>query len=137
MARLQSAGGAVALGPPRFVDEAMTSGLTHAYQGDYPYVVGGGVAAFDCDEDGRPDLYLAGGSASAGLFRNVSPVGGALRFDPIHDPVTDLSAVTGAYPLDIDGDGIQDLVVLRIGENVILRGLGGCRFRARERDVRS
>ena len=37
-------------------------------------------------------------------------------------------AVTGAYPLDIDGDGITDLAVLRRGENVLLRGLGDCRF---------
>jgi hypothetical protein len=36
--------------------------------------------------------------------------------------------VTGAYPIDIDGDGITDLVVLRNGETVLLRGLGGCRF---------
>ena len=42
--------------------------------------------------------------------------------------------MTGAYPLDIDGDGTVDLAVLRIGENVLLRGLGGCRFeRANER----
>ena len=47
---------------------------------------------------------------------------------------TDLDAVTGAYPLDIDGDGLVDLAVLRLGENVILRGLGDCRFeRANER----
>ena len=36
--------------------------------------------------------------------------------------------MTGAYPLDIDGDGRVDLAILRLGENVILRGLGGCRF---------
>ena len=42
--------------------------------------------------------------------------------------------MNGAYPIDIDGDGITDLVVLRNGENVLLRGLGGCRFqRANER----
>ena len=36
--------------------------------------------------------------------------------------------MTGAYPLDVDSDGHIDLVVLRVGEDVILRGLGGCRF---------
>ena len=45
-----------------------------------------------------------------------------------HDPATDLTGVTGAYPLDIDGDGHVDLAVLRVGENVLLRGLGDCRF---------
>ena len=44
------------------------------------------------------------------------------------DPETDLTKVTGAYPIDIDGDGNVDLAVLRLGENVVLRGLGGCRF---------
>jgi hypothetical protein len=36
--------------------------------------------------------------------------------------------VTGAYPLDVDSDGISDLMVLRRGGNVLLRGLGDCRF---------
>jgi hypothetical protein len=36
--------------------------------------------------------------------------------------------VNGAYPIDIDGDGHVDLVVIRTGGNRLLRGLGGCRF---------
>ena len=36
--------------------------------------------------------------------------------------------MTGAYPLDVDGDGLVDLAVLRVGEIVLLRGLGDCRF---------
>ena len=52
----------------------------------------------------------------------------------VPSPVTDLDRVTGAYPLDVDGDGIGDLVVLRIGEDVLLRGTGDCAFeRANER----
>jgi hypothetical protein len=38
--------------------------------------------------------------------------------------------VLGAYPLDIDSDGMMDLVVLRQGENKLMRGLGDCRFEA-------
>ena len=121
-------GTSAAMAAPRFVDEAATAGLDHRYAGEYPYVVGGGVGTFDCDDDGRPDLYLAGGEAPARLFRNVSDRGGALRFEPVPSETTDLTAVTGAYPLDVDGDGIKDLVILRIGENVVLRGLGECRF---------
>jgi len=83
---------------------------------------------FDCNDDGRPDIYLAGGSNEAALYRNESPVGSALRFAPVHDPATDLTDVNGAYPLDIDGDGKVDLAVLRVGETVLLRGLGDCRF---------
>jgi hypothetical protein len=124
----------VALGAPHFVEEAASAGIDHVYGGGFEHAVGGGVAVFDCSGDGKPDLYLAGGSASAALYRNDSPVGGALRFTRLRDPSTDLTSVNGAYPIDIDSDGITDLVVLRNGENVLLQGLGGCGFeRANER----
>ena len=121
-----SAGGA--LGAPRFVEETATAGLTHTYGGDDRFDVGGGVAVFDCDSDGRPDVYLAGGGEPAALFRNESPTGGALRFTEVASPVTDLTSVTGAYPIDIDNDGIVDLAVLRVGGSQLLRGRGDCRF---------
>jgi hypothetical protein len=117
-----------ALGPPRFVDETNVSGIDHVYTGDSTFSVGGGVAVFDCNGDGKPDLFLAGGSSPAALYRNDSQVGQALKFTRIADSVTDLIGVNGAYPIDIDGDGQVDLVVLRNGENVLLRGLGDCRF---------
>jgi hypothetical protein len=132
--RLGSRGPALALGPPLFVEETATAGIEHVYDGGFEYAVGGGVAAFDCNGDGKADLYLAGGSGSAALYRNDSAIGGALRFTRLRDPATDLAGVNGAYPIDIDGDGLTDLIVLRNGENVLLRGLGGCRFeRANER----
>lgn len=118
----------VALGPPSFVEETANAGIDHVYGGGFDQAVGGGVAVFDCSGDGKPDLFLAGGSNSAALFRNDSPVGGALRFTRLRDPATDLTAASGAYPIDIDSDGITDIVVLRNGENVVLRGLGACRF---------
>lgn len=123
-----------ALGAPRFVDETASSGVDHVYDGDSRFNVGGGVATLDCNGDHLPDLYLAGGANAAGLYRNASDVGGALRFEHLPDPATDLADATGAYPLDIDADGVTDLAVLRVGENVLLRGLGACRFeRANER----
>jgi hypothetical protein len=128
LSRLQHSAATDVLGPPHFVDETAGSGVDHTYTGDFPYSVGGGVAVTDCDGDGRPDLYVAGGSGPAVLYRNESTVGGALRFVRVADPATDLTAVLGAYPLDVDGDGTVDLMVLRDGENVALRGLGACRF---------
>ncbi len=122
---------------PRFVDETATSGLEHVndYQvtpdsptGGWQFVVGGGLAVLDCDADGRPDLYLAGGSSPASLYRNESEAGGALRFTRVDAPAVELVHVSGAYPLDVDSDGLADLAVLRLGENVVLRGLGDCRF---------
>ena len=118
---------------PRFVEEVV-AGIDHVYDGEFSFFVGGGVAAFDCDGDDQPDLYFAGGANPASLYHNESPVGGALRFERLPGEATDLDSVTGAYPLDIDGDGLIDLAVLRVGENVLLRGLGDCRFeRANER----
>jgi hypothetical protein len=117
-----------ALGPARFVDETATAGVQQVYDGGSTAFVGGGVAVFDCNDDGRPDLYLAGGSHLAALYRNDSPLGGALKFSRLQDPVTDLASVNGAYPLDIDGDGVVDLAVLRVGGVDLLRGLGDCRF---------
>jgi hypothetical protein len=113
---------------PRFVEETERAGIDHVYDGEWEFFVGGGVAVFDCDSDERPDLYLAGGTEPASLFRNRSAVGGALAFDEVTHPTTDLTLVTGAYPLDIDGDDVVDLAVLRRGENVLLRGLGDCAF---------
>lgn len=125
---------AAASGAPHYVEEAAAAGLDHAYDGDFFYFVGGGVAVFDCDGDGRQDLYLAGGAKPAALFRNESPVGGTLRFERVAGATTDLERVVGAYPLDIDADGLVDLVVLRLGENVLLHGTGDCTFeRANER----
>jgi enediyne biosynthesis protein E4 len=119
---------AAALPPPRFVEEAAAAGVNQAYDGDFDYYVGGGVAAFDCDDDRKPDLYFAGGLNPAALFRNRSPAGGALAFERVASSTTDLTAVTGAYPIDVDGDRHTDLVVLRFGGYEVLRGLGDCRF---------
>ncbi len=73
-------------------------------------------------------LYLAGGAGPAALFRNTGTVGGPLRFERVTDSAAELDAVEGAYPIDLDGDDLDDLVVLRVGETQLLRGLGDCRF---------
>jgi hypothetical protein len=129
---LSRGGGAtptVALGAPHFVDETATAGIDQVYDGaGTTFAVGGGVAVFDCSGDGRPDIYVAGGSNPAALYRNDSPVGGALKFTRLADPATDLVNVVGAYPIDIDSDGVVDLVLMRVGGAEILRGLGACRF---------
>lgn len=110
---------------PSFAEETASSGLNSRFDGDY--VVGGGVASFDCNQDGLPDLLLSGGSNKAKFYRNMSTSGGALSFK---EEVSGLEAegVMGAYPLDIDGDGRADLVLLRDGENLLMRGLGDCKF---------
>jgi hypothetical protein len=111
---------------PVFIDETATAGLTTVYEGEWEYMVGGGVATFDCSGDGFPEIFLSGGAGPSALYLNRSAAGGALAFAKT-DSVT-LDAVLGAYPLDIDSDGVMDLVLLRQGENRVMRGLGDCRF---------
>ena len=111
---------------PRFTAEP-GSGVTAVYDGDTDYMVGGGAATLDCSGDGFPDLFISGGSGPARLYRNTSSTGGALTFAEV-DGSVGLDKVLGAYPLDIDGDGITDLVILRLGENVVMRGTGDCQF---------
>ena len=112
---------------PYFVDVAAAAGMSHAYTGDWTHYVGGGVAAFDCDLDGDPDLFFAGGASPSTLYRNDSAPG-TLRFSAVVGSALVETGVTGAYPLDIDGDGNMDLAALRLGANRLYRGLGECRF---------
>lgn len=112
---------------PKFEEVTKTSGVSSVYSGDYLYMVGGGAAMFDCNKDGYPDLFTAGGEGRASFFRNRSKQGGALSFKKQKSGL-EFDKVTGAYPLDIDADGNVDLVVLRVGENKVMRGLGNCKF---------
>jgi hypothetical protein len=62
---------------PHFVEEAIAAGVEHTYDGSWEFFVGGGVAPFDCDDDGRPDLYFAGGSGAAGKIEEHSASSGS------------------------------------------------------------
>ena len=112
----------------RFVDERAGLPLEHVYTGGWEHFVGGGVAVFDCNGDDRPEILAAGGTSPARLFLNRIPSpGGAFSFDLGAD-FPQMTGVTGAYPLDIDNDGLLDLAILRVGANKLLRGSGDCRF---------
>jgi len=118
---------------PDMHEEALAAGINHTYAGPWEFFVGGGVAAFDCNGDRRPDLFLAGGTNPAELYRNDSATGGPLKFTKVSMgiPDEDLTHVIGAYPLDIDNDGLMDLVVLRLGRNLVLKGKPDCQFEVR------
>ena len=102
---------------PVFADQTAASGLTHSFTGEWEFMVGGGAATFECSGDGKAEIFAAGGTAKAQLFRNDSEQGGPLAFTPIPSGL-ELDWVSGAYPLDIDADGNMDLAVLRVGDAV-------------------
>ena len=127
LAVLTAACGTASAQAPSFLDETDSSGIVSTYAGDWQYMVGGGAAVFDCNDDGFEDVFLAGGEAPANFFVNRSPRGGNLRFEK-HASGLEFPSVTGAYPIDIDGDRIMDVIVLRVGENLLMKGQGNCRF---------
>jgi hypothetical protein len=112
---------------PKFLEETGSSGLQSRFDGDSEYMVGGGVATFDCNGDGLPEVYVTGGVNKAKFYRNRSTRGGPIRLEEMRSGL-ELTNAIGAYPIDIDGDGHADVVVLRVGEVQVFRGLGDCRF---------
>ncbi len=115
---------------PLMVEQAITAGVDHTYGGPWEFFVGGGVATVDCNGDRRPDIIMAGGANPARLFINKSPTGGALEFEEKSLGLSekDVKMVSGIYPLDIDNDGHKDLILLRVGKNIILKGGENCSF---------
>jgi hypothetical protein len=112
---------------PRFIEETELAGLQVRFDGEAEFVVGGGVAVFDCDGDGLPELYVTAGVNRSKFYRNRSARGAALKLQEERSGL-ELTNAIGAYPLDIDADGHADLLVLRVGELQLFRGLGQCRF---------
>ena len=135
------------IGPPIFEDVTAASGVNHTYrngeEADHYAIIeslGGGVALFDYDGDGRPDLFAVGGGTFEGkkvlglpcrLYRNL----GGFRFAD----VTEVVGLAGPFPyshgasaFDYDNDGWTDLLVSGYSRLVLLRnepdGRGGRRF---------
>ncbi len=118
---------------PRFIEETETAGLQSRFEGEGEFLVGGGVATFDCDGDGLPDVYVTAGVNRSKFYRNKSARGGPIKLQEERSGLEVTNAI-GAYPIDIDADGHADLVVLRVGEVQVFRGLGQCKFeRANEK----
>lgn len=112
---------------PKFIDETDTSGLQSRFEGEGEFMVGGGTAVFDCDGDGLPDIYVTAGVNKAKFYRNRSNKGGPIKLLEERSGLEVINAI-GAYALDIDNDGQLDVVVLRVGEVQVYKGLGQCKF---------
>ena len=113
---------------PHFVDETQSAGIDSRFENSNDeFLVGGGVATLNCDDSGLPSMFITSGANPSKFYRNVSKVGGELKFIVEKSGLETTNAI-GAYPIDIDGDGRIDVVVLRVGEVQIYRGLGNCKF---------
>ena len=113
---------------PKFADETQSAGIQSRFENSNDeFLVGGGVATFNCDESGLPSMFITSGANPSKFYRNVSKVGGELKFVVEKSGLETTNAI-GAYPIDIDGDGKIDLVVLRVGEVQVFKGLGNCKF---------
>jgi enediyne biosynthesis protein E4 len=120
--------GAIAAPPlPRFVEETDSAGLQSRFDGEAEFLIGGGVATFDCDGDGLPEVYVTAGVNKAKFYRNRSTRGGPIKLLEERSGLELINTI-GAYPMDMDGDGNTDLVVLRVGEVQVFKGLGDCKF---------
>lgn len=129
----------------RFRDIGPEAGLTTALHSApvKQYLVemmGGGIALFDCDNDGKLDIvtvtdstvdtYLHGGELMVTLYHQDTRPGGAIHFSD----VTAASGLTtrgwgmGVAIGDFDNDGLPDMYVTGYGHNVLYHNLGGCRF---------
>ncbi len=131
------------LAPFRFEDVAPNSGLNfvlHNYPTPEKHMIetmAGGVAVFDYDGDGRPDIFFTNGAplptlkktgaeSSNRLFHNE----GGMKFRD----VTETAGIggegysMGAAAADYDNDGKPDLFVAGVNRNLLYRNLGNGRF---------
>ena len=131
--------------PMHFRDVGSESGLTTIPPSspEKSYLIemmGGGVAIFDCDNDGKPDIlvvgdstiehYLQGGDPMAILYHQDTRQGGELHFT---DVTTTAGLTTRGWGMgvaigDFDNDGLPDIYVTGYGHNVLYHNLGGCKF---------
>lgn len=127
---------------PAFEDVSARAGLTtsHIAAPEKRYIVestSGGVGFIDCDNDGKLDILMVGGSNVDHYRQN----GGDPMIRLFHQDgdlhFTDITETAGltrkgwgmaVSVMDFDNDGWQDIYVTGYGGNVLYRNLGNCKF---------
>ncbi len=97
----------------------------------------GGVAAFDYNNDGRPDLFFANGAAGDAMIKDGPRYWNRLYRNDGGMKFTDVTAEAGlagtgfsmgAAAADFDNDGNVDLFVPGVGQSTLYRNLGNGKF---------
>lgn len=116
--------------------DATTSGVTHVHDAGFsverllPETMGSGVAVFDADGDGLPELAFAslgavdGPGGGVSLWRNL----GGWRFARVDGAIASNRHALGLAIADADGDGRTDLLVTAIDGDQLWLGRAGLRF---------
>tara|TARA_A200000113_G_scaffold97714_1_gene87561 strand:+ start:2210 stop:5878 length:3669 start_codon:yes stop_codon:yes gene_type:complete len=109
-------------------------------------LIGGGICAFDFNNDGWQDLFIIGGSGEHRFYgrqtwwKNKVAQSNSLWLNnegqSFVDQTSTSNLVTQPYPMgcatgDLDNDGDEDLIVTNIGRNQIFENLGNGTFRER------
>ena len=137
--------------PGKFVDISEKAGVHFLHNANHTATkyqietMGSGVGLFDCDNDGRLDLYLVNGAS----YRDPEPRGSIpqksgpgdwnrmfhQKPDGTFEDVTEKSGLKGVglgmgvAIADYDNDGFEDVFVTAYGGNRLYRGTGNCTFR--------
>jgi len=124
-----------------FRDVSREAGLTtvppaHLEKKYLVETMGGGVALFDCDNDGKLDIVVTNESSvdryrkGDDLMITLYQQGSALHFSDV-TAKAGLSAKGWGMGIaigDYDNDGLPDIYVTGYGRNVLYHNLGGCKF---------
>ncbi len=149
-AQAKASDSAAGLVPGKFIDVTEKSGIHFLHQAPHTsrkYLIetmGSGVGLFDCDGDGRLDIYLVNGAP----YGDPEPKGAIpqktgpefwnrmyhQKSDGTYEDVTEKSGLAGiGYGMgvavaDYDNDGAEDVFVTSYGGNHLYHNNGNCTF---------
>lgn len=127
----------------RFRNVAKAAGVSFTYQNSptpekyFVESAPGGLAVFDYNNDGRPDIFFTNGAPTPGLVKNAPSYSnrlyrndGGLHFTDVTSAagVEGAGYAMGAAAADYDNDGHVDLFVAGVRQNQLLHNKGDGRF---------
>lgn len=131
------------LAPIRFVDVAGQSGIDFVLhncptpQKHMIETMAGGLAVFDYDGDGKPDIFFTNGADLPSLQKTGPKYWNRLYHNEGHMKFRDVTEEAGlrgegysmgAAAADFDNDGRPDLFVAGVNRNILYRNLGNGKF---------